>query len=240
MKNEAILVHGWDPNYYNSKLPPATEETGWSHRNELIRSLEKQFRIKYIGLPGFCGVPEPVADSFNVEDFADYFAQQKNSLSQVPRVIIGYSFGGAVTLFYKAKYKDPTPLVLVSPALVRQSSTKSTLAKFIKGFLPQRSVPILKQSYQFLMSDYYRSGTPFLRSSYDRIVREDLSDLLSTVPAKQLCFIYGEIDEDTPWRLVKDQILNFKHQYNIIAGGGHNIGATHPDLIASIVKAFIG
>ncbi|PIR42378.1 hypothetical protein CO058_01155 [candidate division WWE3 bacterium CG_4_9_14_0_2_um_filter_35_11] len=74
MTDEAVLIHGWDPNYYNSNLGKEVPKgEAWSHRQELIDLLGQNFELSYFNLLGFVNIEEPER-SFNVEDFTDNFA----------------------------------------------------------------------------------------------------------------------------------------------------------------------
>lgn len=239
MSPEIMLVHGWDPDYYNKTVESKRDQAmAWSHRPELINLLSQRYTLKYCNLPGFCGVNEPDKPSFAVEDFADYLEDWKVTNCPHTSLILGYSFGGAISLYHKFKYQDNTPLVLVSPAILRAESARSGIAKVAKNFIPSPLLGILKDAYQRLASDYYREGTPFLRATYDRIVRENLTPIIKEIEPGGVCFIYGEDDQDTPWKLVSDTITTSGHDYFVIPGGGHSIGQTHPTQIIEAIDKF--
>lgn len=240
MSKEAILIHGWDPNYYNKNVAAnSSENIAWSHRPDLIRLLSEHYDLEYFNLPGFAGVPEPKERYYDVEDFTDRLASWIGSNEKDPKVIIGYSFGGAVALDYKSRYKTNTPVVLISPAIVRQESAKSTIGNTAKQIVPPSLISPLKDVYQKIFSRYYRLGTPFLRSSYDHIVRRDLSSLLDEVDPGGALLIYGNKDTSTPWHLVEQKVKAAGLDYEIIEGGGHNIGQTHPDNIVAAINQFL-
>lgn len=240
MSNEAVLIHGWDPQFYNGNVTANPSETvAWERRPELLKLLSQDFDLGYYNLPGFSGVAEPVEDRYDVEDFAKSFGEWADKQEKSPKLIIGYSFGGAAALMHKALSNDPTPTVLISPAIYRGESTRSGIAHHAKRYIPQRWEDQFRHLYQFAMSTYYRKGTPFLRHTYNTIVRRDLRDLLSAVDASSLYVIYGERDHDTPWNLVSDKVQKSNIGYHVIASGGHNIGETHPEEIVKQISLFL-
>lgn len=240
MSAEAILIHGWDPNYYNSKTPETQDESlAWSHRPELIGLLAERFNLRYYNLPGFVGNPEPAATLYDVEDFANSFGVWKDTECPNPALIIGYSFGGAVALTYKALTQDPTPTALISPAIFRGEGIHSEIAHHVKGLVPGMWVDHFRHLYQFAASRYYREGTPFIRASYNTIVRRDLRPLLDQVDPGGIFLIYGEKDRDTPWEQVREMVETAGLPHHIIADGEHNIGQTSPFEIVEHIDRFL-
>lgn len=241
MKQEVILIHGWDPARYNSalsNLPQIESNVGWNKSLGFISLLEEVYKINYCNLPGFCGVPEPKKSCFSLEDFSDYVYAWKNQFCPSAKLIISYSFGGAVSVYYKNKYKDKVPLVLISPAIKRKETFKSRLAHFAKSVFPKSISNFIKGKYQSMASEYYRKGSPFLRSTYDVIVREDLTPLIANIPNNEAFFIFGEKDDETPWNLVSDYIFQFNHKYKIIDNGTHSVIKSHPQLLIDEIKVF--
>lgn len=237
---EAILIHGWDTHRYNHNLPPnPPENVAWKHRQEFISFLEKSYQLKYFNLPGFCGTSEPNESNFTLQDFSTSLHSWLKKEESSPSVIIGYSFGGAVALDHKIRFQDTTPIVLVSPALIRQETLKSKIAHRLKKALPLVVSNNLKSIYQTLFSRYYRQGSSFLKESYDQIVRQDLRPLLKQVNPEEILLIYGEQDTDTPWKLVEDFVEQNGLNYLLIPNGTHAIGQTHPEKITQAIENFI-
>lgn len=240
MRDEAVLIHGWNPDLYNANVPENSDESiGWSKQSALVGLLSERFNLNYYNLPGFCGQNEPAVNHYDVEDFADEFARWKESNVPNPSVIVAYSFGGAVALGYKARYNDPTPVVLISPAIYRGESVRSGVASVAKHVIPVPLIDYFKHLYQFAWSPYYRKGTPFLRSTYDTIVRRDLRPLLGQVDPGGVFLVYGLKDEDTPWDLVKDKVEQAGINYHLIANGAHGIGITHPNEIMEVINKYL-
>lgn len=239
IKKDIVLIHGWDPRYYNGNNLAGGKDMAWASREEFIKKLKNKYNLEYYNLPGFCNNKEPNKKYFDVEDFADSFAKWKNGVNFKPKLLVGYSFGGAVLLNYKVRYKDPTPIVLISPAIFRGESGKSVLARMIKPMIPSALEKYLKHWYQYLMSKYYRKGSSFLRSSYDVIVRRDLRPQLKKIDSDQVLLIYGDGDGDTPWNLVEKTVKKWGIKHVIVAGGGHGIAQTHPKEIVDAINNFV-
>lgn len=240
MTKEVLLIHGWDPRFYNRNLGEnVPDEIAWSYRSELINLLSRDYKLRYFNLPGFCGVPEPEKKQYNIGDFTDRLAESIKSNAQKPQLIIGYSFGGVVALDYKNRYDDSIPAVLISPAIVRKETLRSKMAHVIKNGVSDGVSDVLKRHYQYIFSRYYRSGTSFLRNSYDLIVRQNTLSLLEKIDPMQLLLVYGDSDVSTPWTMVERKVKDFGINYHLIPGGTHNIGKTHPEEIVKLINNFL-
>lgn len=240
-KKLAVLVHGWDPKYYNNNLPSqVASDIAWSSRRKLIKQLQISLDVRFYNLPGFCHTKIPTKKpAYNVEDFTSSLDTWLKDKKIKPDVFIGYSFGGAVLLDYLANYKTDALFVLISPAIIRAETSRSKLAHLSKSFLPEVLVKFLKHPYQYFASKYYRKGDSFLRKSYDLIVRRDLRDLLRSVDKKRLLLIYGGGDTETPYHLVQKTVEKLSLNHFVIEGGGHSIGQTHPAQIAKAIHKFL-
>jgi pimeloyl-ACP methyl ester carboxylesterase len=238
MKKELVLVHGWDPQKYSKFCKNAI--SAWDQRTRLIKEIEKYYTVHYFNLPGFCGTPEPNARVWDVEDFARAFNDWIIERKLNPEIVLGYSFGGAIALLWKLVFVSETPIVLVSPAITRRETKKSRIGRIGERlFGKTNSVgKLLKHCYLYLFNKYYRLGTPFLRNTYDRIVRRDLRDELIKVPPDQVLLVYGERDTATPWTDVKDIALNGNFPHVVIPNGTHAIGETHPREIMDAIADF--
>lgn len=241
MKKVAVLVHGWDPKYYNNNLSTkVTSDIAWSHRKRLVKLLRSEFQVKFFNLPGFCNTQTPnKTKSYNLEDFTRSLDKWLRIKNISPDIFIGYSFGGSVLLDHLVNYKSKGVFILISPAIIRKESSRSRLAHLLKLFLPSTLIKLLKHPYQYLASKYYRKGDPFLRESYDLIARRDLRNLLGSADKKRLLLIYGNNDIETPWQFVQEDVIKHSISQTIILGGGHSIGQTHPDHIIKAIHRFL-
>lgn len=238
MKN-IVIIHGWDPLMYNEISAKKGINDPWYHRQKLIEGLEKNYNVIPYLIPGFCGRSEPNVSFWSIEDFSKDFNDWLISNDINPDLVLGYSFGGAIALKWKLLFKKQIKIILVSSALYRRSTKKSTLGKFF-GFLSK--IPLLgnllKHIYLLAVSKYYRLGTPFLRKSYNSIVREDLSKSILEIQKNQALFIYGDNDTATPWSNISEQVIKSGNPFYVIEGGGHNIGQTHPEEVLNAITVF--
>lgn len=241
MNKEIVMIHGWDTKNYNSNLvcKNSNEEIAWSQRQELVQLLKRKYSIRFFNLPGFCCVKEPKKPFFDLEDFSDSFHSWINKENIKPRAIIGYSFGGAIALDFKLRYKSKIPVILISPALKRQESLKSIVGKFGKVLASKKHFNFLKSIYLYIFNKYYRKGTSFLRQSYDKIARRDIRSHLKKVNPKEILLIYGDSDISTPPKYISEIVKTKKINCRIICGGNHNIGETHPNEIFSAIANFL-
>lgn len=240
VNKEAVLIHGWDPRYYNRNVSRSGPESiAWSHRSKLIELLEKRFKLSYFNLPGFSGNPEPNKPYFEVENFTDSFALWMKKNGNRVELLIGYSFGGVLALDYTVRYGGTVPAVLISPAISRRQSVWSEMGHQGKKLVPIQWTEGAKGVYQTIFSRYYRQGTSFLRRSYDKVARRDVRDLLHKVDPKNVLLVYGANDKATPWELVKSIVITEDINYHLVDGGNHNIGQTHPQEIVQAIDSFL-
>lgn len=237
-----VLVHGWGYSFYHKNLSEdVSHDYAWQHRAQLLELLSTRYSLNLYNLPGFIDKPEPNVPSYKITDFAADFSSYLNQLRKTSgdlAFILGYSFGGAVALTHKLQTQDPTPLVLVSPALSRSESNASSLAHFVGTYTPDAMRAGLAHVYQMLLNPYYRNASPFLRRTYNHIVGVDLSNSLADLPDRNILFVYGDSDEDTPWNNVAEKVIALNLAHEIIVGGGHNIGGTHPAEVFSAIESF--
>ena len=235
MKKVILLIHGWNYRNYTSQTK---EIDAWHNREELVKRLEKNYDVYKLNLPGFCGEAEPDRE-WNLSDFADYINKYIKEHNLDIDYILGYSFGGSVAIRYKTKYKAKQKLILVSPAIIR---TANNSRKFIK-------TPQVLQGLRNCLRDFYVIhilktnemvyGTKFLRKSYQLIVREDLEEEVKEIPKNDFVIIYGDEDEQVnPHKVIDYLGKDYMDNIDIIKGGKHNIGATHPKEIEEAILKY--
>ena len=240
MGKELVLIHGWDTRFYSNRLNLNAPEPGiaWSDRKELVDLLKRKFEVKFFDLPGFCGKAEPNKDFYDIEDFSDELNDWLSKEKIKPEGIIGYSFGGAVALNYKIRYKTEIPVILISPALSRSESSFSEIGSLSKSVIPNFAREQLKSVYQSIFSKYYRLGSPFIKKSYDHIVRRDISPDLKRIPSEEVLLIYGVKDSSTPWKNVEELVEKTGINY-VLVDGGHNIGETNAKGVFTEIIRFL-
>jgi pimeloyl-ACP methyl ester carboxylesterase len=235
MKKTIVLVHGWNYLFYNAfnRFDP------WEMRSDFLQLLEREYTVIVCRLPGFSGQPEPNVDVWSVSDYAEWFGRWLGEQNGGVDCIVGYSFGCAVILDYIQQGSDHTPLILISPAIVRADSGKSRLAHMLR-FLPRTIRDALRNNYLYIINPYYRYGTRFLRNSYNAIVRRNMTNTLLFVGGKNTVYlIYGEQDTATPFSLVEKSIIGSGVKTHTIPKSGHNIAKTHHNTLFTIIKNII-
>ena len=236
MKKTILLIHGWNYRNYTSQTD---EKDAWHNRMALVKKLEEKYNIYRLNLPGFCGQEEP-KNTWDLDDYAKYIRKyiEDNKLSV--DYILGYSFGGAIAIRYKTKYKGNEKLILVSPAIIR---TQNKSKKFVK-------TPKLFEKLRNLIRDFYLInivktnemvyGTKFLRSTYQVIARVDLKDEVKEIPKNDFIVIYGEEDEQVnPSNVISYLGDEYKNNIKLISGGKHNIGVTNVVGVVNIIDDYV-
>lgn len=233
-----LLVHGWNHNNYT----PSGCTDAWSDRSRFVEALSAHFEVVCFNLPGFCGEKEP-KHFWALSDFTQYV--DRVIQREKPDIALGYSFGGAVLLHWKAISGDQMiKAFLVSPAILRRYDRKSVSLGWLKAILPERFITLARDFYltSVVRNPYYTKASPVMRETYRNIVGLNLREDLLKV-SDGLILIYGEKDSATPPEPVKDFLASRKnpHQLLIIEGGGHDIANTHTDeLVSAIVNSTQG
>lgn len=228
-----LLIHGWNYRNYTSQ----TKETdAWHNRKEMVEELEKDYEVYKINLPGFCGQEEPT-QSWTLDDYSNFIKKFLEENNLTVDYILGYSFGGAVAITYYLKYGKDESIILVSPAIVRNDDKSKKFIKTPKVFDKLRN--ILRDFYliHIVKTNEMVYGTKFLRETYQKIVRVDLRNQVVKIPSDKLLIIYGDKDRMVdPESVINYLNTEYKEIVQIIEGGGHNIGGTHPKQLVKTIK----
>lgn len=231
---EILLIHGWNYRNYTSLTE---EKDAWHNRQELIKELEKEYIVHKFNLPGFCGKKEPNERFWTLDDYAKNIENyiKKNKLN--PNYILGYSFGSAIAIRWKSLYKEDQKLILISPAIIRNSNKSRNFIKTPKALNELRKFVRDLYLIYYVKTNEMKYGTPFLRQSYQHIVREDLKEELNSIKNEILCIIYGSKDDMVkPNEVKKFADKTLKNKIYNIKQGDHNIGTSHPNEILKIIK----
>lgn len=226
-----IFLHGW-----------GSESSVW---NNICNDLSKLgFTCYSIDLPGFGKSQKPdSAKTFQIEDFANTLKLfiEKFSLKKI--VLIGHSFGGAVSIKYaSANASEIEKLVLVDNSGIRLKREKITLvalgAKIVKPiFAPSFMSPLRRKIYKLIGNeDYLDSGD--MKKTYLNVIQEDLSPILKDVTTDTL-IIWGDKDRDTPvWMAQKlnQEIKNSRLE--IFKNAGHYSFLERPEEFKNLLLEF--
>jgi pimeloyl-ACP methyl ester carboxylesterase len=228
-----LLLHGWDWRNY-TKL--TTSKNPWHNRIKFINALKKEYEIYQLTFPGFCGEKEP-NNAWNLDDYALYVNSYIRTSGIKFDYILGYSFGGAVAIKYNLLFDNFQKIILVSPAITRNSDKSIKFIPTPEILKPLRKV--VKDLYlkYIVKNNYMIHGTKFLNDSYQNIVRVDLTDQITNIKPYNIKIIYGSEDNMVNPQKVIDYVpKEYKKRIFVIAGGGHDIANTHAKEIINIIK----
>ena len=230
-----LLIHGWDyDNYYGR-----TNDDAWHNRQKFVTELSKNYETYSLDLPGFGNSPVPEVKTWTLDDFAKYIEEYIALHNISVDYILGYSFGGAVAIRWKTNYHHKIKLILVSPAIIRNSSQSHTFLK-TPALLSQIRT-IFRNFYliHILKNPEMKYGTKFHQNTYQEIVRLDLTKELENIPVKELIIIFGSTDVMVnPHKLYSALSDDYKDRVKMIEDGGHDIANTHPKVLLKEIKSF--
>lgn len=237
MKKNILLIHGWDYLLYTNMTKSSD---AWGNYKKLIAALEEKYNVYKINLPGFCSAAEPKEKQWNIEDFSNYINSYLTSNNIKIDLILGYSFGGAVALDYKYRYKSKEKLFLVAPAIIRNFDNSKKFISTPKIVEPLRD--ILRDIYviYIVKNNEMKYGTKFLRNTYQNIVREDKRELLEKLNPKDICIVYGSNDTAVdPNKMLKTIDKKYLDSIKIIDNADHdNIIVDYVNKLKLILNKF--
>lgn len=223
-----LLLHGWNNDNYTSKTKSID---AWDNRKKFVKELKKNNKVYKLNFPGFCGESEPDR-IWTLDDYAEFVNNFIVNNKLKIDYIIGYSFGGAVAIKYNRLYNNKQKLILISPAIIRNTKTS------IKMFKTPKFLTKLRESIRdwylihIVKNKYMIDGTKFLRGSYQNIVRVELLDDIKKI--KDYKIIYGLKDTMVNPSLVIDSLGN--SNIYTIEDGGHDIANTHTSIVIKIIS----
>lgn len=161
-----------------------------------VNKLKEEYEIQYMNLPGFCKEPEPKNKGWNLSDYANFIEKYIKNNNFEPDFVLGYSFGGAVSLRWKTQYIKKTPIILMSTVIIRNPTNKNLKVKYWPNNLSFLRT-ILRNLYliYIIKNPEMKYGTKFLRRTYQNIVRVDMTKELLKINPKEIKLIYRIKDE---------------------------------------------
>jgi len=191
-KQTIIVLHGWS--HLGAK--------NWERFISIFDA--KEYRLIAPDLPGM-GDSQAPPQIWHAEDFADFMIAFAEKLELKKYILVGHSFGGAVSAIWTSKTKKVTNLVLVAPAIVRgqegnqKVAKASSLGKKIMNFALFK--PFYNQTrniwHKLSGARDYNLSRGIMKDIMQVVIREDLQHFLAKIKIPTL-ILWGDKDEMTP------------------------------------------
>ena len=250
MREEKKIINGLEVNFkIVGEGRPFLVLHGWgskSERWEKVAELLANNGIKVIipDLPGFGNTQEP-SIPWGLDDYCEFIQEFVEFLNLEKFYLLGHSFGGALAVKCSAKFPEKIDkLFLVDAACFRRKALKKrffyVVSKAFKvfSFLPCYSC-IRKGFYKFIVrkSDYlYADG--IMKDIYLKIIKEDLSDVLSQVELPTI-IIWGEEDKIKKLKVARSINAKIKNsKLEILPKVGHNPHSEAPEKLSEVIIKF--
>jgi len=252
MKRKEVIVHGHKMAYVESgKGKPVLLVHGWADKaltfHNLIASLENDFKLYALDLPGF-GSSEMWSESMGLSEFADAVQRFVDKVvDEEVYAVIGHSNGGAISIKALGQEKlKAEKLILLASSGVRIKRKGSALyrltAKMLRplfSLLPHKlSERAKKRLYSTIGSDYFVAG--HMKESFKKIVAEDIRSDASQV--QQDCLlIYGSDDKATPPEFGREieSSLAGTAKFVQLDGAPHMLHHTDAEIVQQTIKQFL-
>lgn len=190
---------------YGEKGRPVLLLHGWGQNCEMMafigEFLKSHFIVYNFDLPGF-GESDDPPETWGTEDYCLFLHRFCEEEDIEDPIIIGHSFGCRIALQYA--YRFPVHrMVLTGAAGIRDKRGVDYYAKVYAFKLGKKILslrPFEKYRELFMKnagSEDYRNASGVMRSSFVKIVNEDLTGILKDIPCETL-LVFGENDEATP------------------------------------------
>ncbi|MFH1172914.1 MAG: alpha/beta hydrolase [bacterium] len=223
-------------------------KAGWQGFMELFK--EDDLKVICFNLPCFGDEPCP-KEAWGVEEYADFVKKKIIGLKiSGPVVLFGHSFGGQVAAYLAAKESSMfTRLILSGPAVIRpnRSFKRFVFVKLARLGKILIALPVIrnygklsrKVLYRLAGSPDYSKTSGIEREIYQKIIRQDLTDLLPKIKIPAL-IIWGSKDSYVPLRNGRKIVSMMpKARLKIIKGGKHGLHLQQPKNLYKIVKEFL-
>ena len=214
---------------------------GWGCDGSIFQPVVKRL-VNYenylVDFAGFGKTPEP-ARGYSVADYAkalhDFLVEQ--GLQRA--TLVGHSFGCRVAMVLASTYPQMVErMLLVAPAGLKRFSLKKWwrvhVYKLRKFFAKLTHTP-LENKYG---SEDYRNCTPVMKSTFVKVVNEDLSRYAKRI-ACPVIIVNGRDDEATPLAHAKRLQRLIPHSERVEIDGDHFAFFYAPTAFANTVKNFV-
>ena len=178
---------------------------GWGQNTEMMafigEHLKGHFHVFNIDFPGFGQSDEP-KEAWGCEDYTAFLRDYCLLKDIEDPIIIAHSFGCRIALRYAALY-PVHKMVLTGAAGIRDKRTAEWYLKTYTYKLGKKILSIggLSKYKEKLAgkagSEDYRNATGVMRTTFVKVVNDDVRDLLPSIKTETL-LVFGENDEATP------------------------------------------
>ena len=232
----AVILQGWGTSYPLYDVVAA--------------SISYKYRVLQFDLPGFGTSQEP-PESWNVDQFTDFFLKLIEALEIKKAVLIGHSYGGRMII--KLAARDNIPFEIEKVVLIDSAGVmpkKSAGQKFrvfrykcLKKILNFKPVYMMFSELIELWrsaqgSEDYRNASPVMKGCLVKAVNEDLTHLFEKNKFDTL-LIWGDKDDATPLSDAKTmEKLMPSAGLAVIPGTGHFSFAENVHVFTGIMQAY--
>lgn len=194
---KVLLLHGWGQN---------TQMMAF-----IAENLKSHFIVYNIDFPGFGQSDDPDVP-WDTNDYCEFIHEfcLKNKIDNP--IIIAHSFGCRVAIRYAYKY-GAYKMCLTGAAGIRDKRdfkwyVKTYSYKLGKKILSLKPLKKYKEKFEANVgSEDYKNASGVMRTTFVKVVNEDLTELLSKIEAETL-LVFGENDNAT--KLYKGKIMEDK------------------------------
>jgi pimeloyl-ACP methyl ester carboxylesterase len=219
---------------------------GWRSKLENYRetlSYLTDYKTILLELPGFrTKLPQP----WTYEDYVNFLFNFIKKAGLKKFILLGHSFGGAVTLLFSLKYPEMVEkLIIYNGAIVRKKSLKTRILNFLSNkfnfilkIFPQKIRERLKYFfYRYVIRslDYYLVDE-VMKETFKNI-QKDLSKEFLEVKVP-LYLIWGKKDKITPFSQIKN-LVEIKKAKVYLLDGGHSLHFEKPKEFAQVIKEIV-
>lgn len=178
---------------------------GWAQDTRMfeptLEHLCDRFRVTVFDFPGF-GKTGLMSESWSVDDYVGYVREFFTTLKIENPILIAHSFGARVALKYANLFPVRKMILTGAAGLLPKRGWDYHLRirtyKTLKALTKVEALKPLTQPWlKHFGSEDYKALEGVLRSSFVKIVNEDLRPCLPKIQAPTL-LIWGELDEATP------------------------------------------
>ncbi|MDP3724027.1 MAG: alpha/beta hydrolase [bacterium] len=195
-------------------------------------------------LPGF-GAADPPEKPWDVDDYVRWLHRRCVEKNIEHVVLVGHSFGGHIACRFAAAHPSMVlKLVLLAPSGIRQPlSKRQSVAHLLTQLarnVPFPEISFIRSLIHLLAGerDYLRAS-PVMRSSMQKVLAQDVRDVLSKIKVKTL-IVWGKDDHITPVANAEIFEKGIKHSKLVILDGArHGIPFTQTKEVAESVRRFL-